>query len=45
MRHPMTPEQLRAACLALTGAVEERPFRDPETTASIVARSAGPRRR
>jgi predicted DNA-binding protein (MmcQ/YjbR family) len=32
MRHAMTPEQLRAACAALTGAVEERPFRDPEIT-------------
>jgi predicted DNA-binding protein (MmcQ/YjbR family) len=28
----MTSEQLRATCLALIGAVEERPFRDPEIT-------------
>jgi predicted DNA-binding protein (MmcQ/YjbR family) len=28
----MTPEQLRMTCLALIGAVEERPFRDPEVT-------------
>jgi predicted DNA-binding protein (MmcQ/YjbR family) len=28
----MTPESLRAACLALPGAVEEQPFRDPDVT-------------
>jgi predicted DNA-binding protein (MmcQ/YjbR family) len=28
----MTPDELRSACLALAGAVEERPFPDPEVT-------------
>ena len=28
----MTGPELVAACLALTGAVEERPFRDPDVT-------------
>jgi predicted DNA-binding protein (MmcQ/YjbR family) len=28
----MTPDQLRSTCLSLPGAVEERPFRDPEVT-------------
>jgi predicted DNA-binding protein (MmcQ/YjbR family) len=28
----MTPEDLRSTCLALEGAVEERPFRDPDVT-------------
>jgi predicted DNA-binding protein (MmcQ/YjbR family) len=28
----MTPDQLRSTCLSLDGAVEERPFRDPEVT-------------
>jgi predicted DNA-binding protein (MmcQ/YjbR family) len=28
----MTADDLRATCLALSGAVEERPFRDPEIT-------------
>jgi predicted DNA-binding protein (MmcQ/YjbR family) len=28
----MTSEELRATCLSLPGAVEERPFRDPEVT-------------
>jgi predicted DNA-binding protein (MmcQ/YjbR family) len=28
----MTPDELRSTCLALTGAVEERPFRDPDVT-------------
>jgi len=28
----MTPDELRATCLSLRGAVEERPFRDPEVT-------------
>ena len=28
----MTSAELRAACLALPGAVEERPFRDPDVT-------------
>ena len=28
----MTADQLRSTCLALPGAVEERPFRDPEVT-------------
>jgi predicted DNA-binding protein (MmcQ/YjbR family) len=28
----MTPDELRATCLSLLGAVEERPFRDPEVT-------------
>jgi predicted DNA-binding protein (MmcQ/YjbR family) len=28
----MTADQLRSTCLSLAGAVEERPFRDPEVT-------------
>ena len=28
----MTPNDLRSTCLALAGAVEERPFRDPDVT-------------
>ena len=28
----MTPDELRSTCLALEGAVEERPFRDPDVT-------------
>jgi predicted DNA-binding protein (MmcQ/YjbR family) len=28
----MTPDDLRSTCLALAGAVEERPFRDPDVT-------------
>jgi predicted DNA-binding protein (MmcQ/YjbR family) len=28
----MTADELRATCLALAGAVEERPFRDPDVT-------------
>src|SRR3954447_13499046 len=32
MGQRMTADDLRATCLALAGAVEERPFRDPEVT-------------
>jgi predicted DNA-binding protein (MmcQ/YjbR family) len=32
MGRRMTADDLRAACLALAGAVEERPFRDPDVT-------------
>src|SRR3954469_3509708 len=32
MGRRMTADDLRAACLALAGAVEERPFRDPAVT-------------
>jgi predicted DNA-binding protein (MmcQ/YjbR family) len=28
----MTPDALRSTCLSLPGAVEERPFRDPDIT-------------
>jgi predicted DNA-binding protein (MmcQ/YjbR family) len=28
----MTADELRSTCLALAGAVEERPFRDPDVT-------------
>jgi predicted DNA-binding protein (MmcQ/YjbR family) len=27
---PMSPDELRSTCLSLPGAVEERPFRDPD---------------
>jgi predicted DNA-binding protein (MmcQ/YjbR family) len=32
MGRRMTADDLRAACLEMAGAVEERPFRDPEVT-------------